>query len=359
MIRRSDNDRADAVYARVGDAGLLRVARLARMRHFAVAGYWASAQITALDQARLFLRVDRLVPERNRAYARRLLASIVSYSAGASRAMPRAPATPPSSRAAGGHRAGPAGARGGPVRARAARGSPWRCSRDGNRSHDYGTATLRGVAARIFATAARPRARAPPPPGRPARGGPRDLLDTAPGIRVELAYGRDAQPHRAAGCPATAGPGPTCWAQPPWIWRGCSAGCAGADTAFWCSMLTALPARRGRSCTGRGGGGRPELVGTYIARRSRHNTGGAVDLTLVRLRDGRRLRMGTGYDHLGPRAHTLAARAGSCATGSFSKAAMERHGFSGYWREWWHFEHRVQARRQLDLTLGCPGPHPR
>ena len=54
--------------------------------------------------------------------------------------------------------------------------------------------------------------------------------------------------------------------------------------------------------------GRPELVGTYIARRSRHNLGSAVDLTLVRLRDGRRLRMGTGYDNLGPRAHTLAAR---------------------------------------------------
>ena len=35
------------------------------------------------------------------------------------------------------------------------------------------------------------------------------------------------------------------------------------------------------------------------------------------------------------------------------KRAMERHGFSGYWREWWHFEHRVQGPRHLDLTLGC------
>ena len=39
--------------------------------------------------------------------------------------------------------------------------------------------------------------------------------------------------------------------------------------------------------TGRGG-----AVGTYIARRSRHNTGSAVDITLVRFRDGKRLRMG-------------------------------------------------------------------
>ena len=54
--------------------------------------------------------------------------------------------------------------------------------------------------------------------------------------------------------------------------------------------------------------GRGDLVGRYIALRSRHSAGGAVDLTLVRLSDGRRLAMGTGYDHLGPAAHTLAAR---------------------------------------------------
>ena len=99
--------------------------------------------------------------------------------------------------------------------------------------------------------------------------------------------------------------------------------------------------------------GRPELVGTYIARRSRHNTGSAVDLTLVRHGDGRRLRMGTGYDHLGPRAHTYSASGRVLRNRLELKRAMERHGFSGYWREWWHFEHRVQGPRHLDLTLGC------
>jgi len=38
---------------------------------------------------------------------------------------------------------------------------------------------------------------------------------------------------------------------------------------------------------------------------------------------------------------------------------MERFGFSAYWREWWHFEPRVQGERQLDLTLGCTGENPR
>jgi D-alanyl-D-alanine dipeptidase len=99
--------------------------------------------------------------------------------------------------------------------------------------------------------------------------------------------------------------------------------------------------------------GQPELVGTYIAERSRHNTGSAVDLTLVRARDGRRLRMGSGYDELGPRAHTLNASGRALRNRLVLERAMERFGYTGYWREWWHFEHRVLGARHLDLTLGC------
>ena len=32
---------------------------------------------------------------------------------------------------------------------------------------------------------------------------------------------------------------------------------------------------------------------------------------------------------------------------------MERFGFTGYWREWWHFEHRVTGSRYLDVPIGC------
>jgi D-alanyl-D-alanine dipeptidase len=99
--------------------------------------------------------------------------------------------------------------------------------------------------------------------------------------------------------------------------------------------------------------GRGDLVGTYIARRSRHNTGSAVDLTLVRARDGRRLRMGSGYDELGPRAHTRNAKGRVLRNRLVLERAMERFGFTGYWREWWHFEHREMGARYLDLTLGC------
>jgi hypothetical protein len=77
MIVVSDNDAADTVYARVGGSGLRAVAVAANMRKFTELGYWANAQITAADQARLFLRIDRLVPVRHRRFARKLLSSIV------------------------------------------------------------------------------------------------------------------------------------------------------------------------------------------------------------------------------------------------------------------------------------------
>jgi len=81
MIRVSDNDAATAIYARLGDAALYRLARRARMKSFAVDGYWGSAQITASDQARFFAQLDRLTPPSYRRYARSLLASIVSWQA--------------------------------------------------------------------------------------------------------------------------------------------------------------------------------------------------------------------------------------------------------------------------------------
>jgi beta-lactamase class A len=77
MITSSDNDAADAIYARVGDAGLAEVARAARMRRFAVARHWSTAQVTAADLARLFARLRAVLPRRHRRTGLRLMASIV------------------------------------------------------------------------------------------------------------------------------------------------------------------------------------------------------------------------------------------------------------------------------------------
>ncbi len=79
MITMSDNAAADAIYALVGGAGLRKVARAAGMRQFVEVGHWAGARITAADQARLFLQIDKLVPIVHRRYLRRLLSSIVGW----------------------------------------------------------------------------------------------------------------------------------------------------------------------------------------------------------------------------------------------------------------------------------------
>jgi hypothetical protein len=79
MIAVSDNDAASTIYARVGAGALYAIARDAGMTNFDVAFNWADAQLTAHDQAKLFLRIDRLTPSRHRGYFRGLLASIVSW----------------------------------------------------------------------------------------------------------------------------------------------------------------------------------------------------------------------------------------------------------------------------------------
>jgi len=77
MITYSDNGAADAIYARVGDAGLDQVAERAGMRSFEpVPGYWGGDQITAADIAGFFFRLERNLPGPHRSYAMRLLAHI-------------------------------------------------------------------------------------------------------------------------------------------------------------------------------------------------------------------------------------------------------------------------------------------
>jgi hypothetical protein len=79
MIRVSDNDAASAIYARVGEGGLNRLAHRARMRRFVTNLVWGGCQVTARDQARFFSRIRSLLPSRHRQYGLGLLHRIVSY----------------------------------------------------------------------------------------------------------------------------------------------------------------------------------------------------------------------------------------------------------------------------------------
>ncbi len=76
----------------------------------------------------------------------------------------------------------------------------------------------------------------------------------------------------------------------------------------------------------------------YIASRSGHSRGSTIDLTLAR-NDGTELDMGTPFDFFSPRSWTAASSvsAEQHANRMRLAAAMQRHGFRGYPKEWWHF----------------------
>jgi hypothetical protein len=148
MIRRSDNATATAVRNIVGPAAIYRLAERAGMERFVLRIPWGSSEITAADQARYFRRIDRLVPRRHRAYARYLLASIVSWQRWG------IPPAKPSGWAIffkGGWGSG-SGAVTHQVALleRGARRLSLAVLTVGNPSHEYGTRTIRGVAARLL-----------------------------------------------------------------------------------------------------------------------------------------------------------------------------------------------------------------
>lgn len=148
MIRRSDNIAATLARNAVGNGALLALARRVGMRNFAVAPSWGSCLITARDQARLFISIDRLVPRRHRVYALRLLRTVVqSQRWGVGQARPR------------GWRLyfkGGWGSGSGAVNHQSAlltrgrRRVALAILTVGNPTHAYGTRTLQGVARRLL-----------------------------------------------------------------------------------------------------------------------------------------------------------------------------------------------------------------
>ena len=76
----------------------------------------------------------------------------------------------------------------------------------------------------------------------------------------------------------------------------------------------------------------------YIARRSRHNSGAAVDLSLYRLETGRLLDMGTDWDTFEDASHVSNAEGRALENRLYLQDLMKRHGWEGYSKEWWHFQ---------------------
>jgi D-alanyl-D-alanine dipeptidase len=97
---------------------------------------------------------------------------------------------------------------------------------------------------------------------------------------------------------------------------------------------------------------RPDLLSDgYIAGRSRHNLGLAIDLTLIELATGAELAMGTPFDTFSAAAHTANAGGEAGANRRKLKAAMEREGFANYDQEWWHFSYSVPNPLRFDRPI--------
>lgn len=89
----------------------------------------------------------------------------------------------------------------------------------------------------------------------------------------------------------------------------------------------------------------------YIARKSQHNLGVAVDLTLVNLATGEPLEMGTPFDTFSEAAHT--ANAGGVARSNRDRLvrAMAQESWTNYAQEWWHFTYRVEDPVPFDKVI--------
>jgi len=114
----------------------------------------------------------------------------------------------------------------------------------------------------------------------------------------------------------------------------------------------------------------------YIAAHSAHSTGTAVDLTLVKRGttaapfDPRAhygactgsattrapddsIDMGTGFDCFDPKSFTanVAINAEQRHGRDLLLAAMRKHGFRNYFREWWHFSYGAQPAHGYDFPI--------
>jgi D-alanyl-D-alanine dipeptidase len=90
----------------------------------------------------------------------------------------------------------------------------------------------------------------------------------------------------------------------------------------------------------------------YVARKSGHNLGNTADLTLVDLRTGREVDMGTPFDTFGEAAHTASASGAVLENRTRLVRAMEAEGWKNYENEWWHYS-LPGSEEPMDIPTGC------
>lgn len=94
----------------------------------------------------------------------------------------------------------------------------------------------------------------------------------------------------------------------------------------------------------------------YIASKSGHNHGHTVDVTLVDLKTGAPVDMGTPWDTLDTRANTANAQGEILLRRMTLSAAMKKRGFKPYDKEWWHFSFVMKGTIPRDVPYACFEP---
>ncbi|MFV8755945.1 M15 family metallopeptidase [Nannocystaceae bacterium ST9] len=86
------------------------------------------------------------------------------------------------------------------------------------------------------------------------------------------------------------------------------------------------------------------LADGWVAARSLHNRGVAIDLGLYGLAEGEVIDMGSAWDHFGPTSSLRGVEGPALEHRLRLRAAMVRAGFEPYAREWWHFTDREREQ---------------
>lgn len=95
----------------------------------------------------------------------------------------------------------------------------------------------------------------------------------------------------------------------------------------------------------------------YVANPSRgsnHNRGTAIDLTIIDLKTGKELDMGTGFDNFTDTAHHSFTRLSQQVLNNRRslKSIMEKHGFKALDTEWWHYSFESNIKFEvLDIPF--------
>lgn len=101
----------------------------------------------------------------------------------------------------------------------------------------------------------------------------------------------------------------------------------------------------------------------YVAnpiRGSNHNRGTAIDLTIIDIKTGQELNMGTGFDNFTDTAHhSFTHLSGDVLKNrSLLKSVMERNGFKALDTEWWHYTYQNDMQFEvLDIPFRRLGKH--